>query len=153
MFDTAGFEGVPNCFVSDGVERLHEVDCCSPHFDSPLVASLVNHLVRRLMVCCLVGASEPRLIFSLELVKSGKNLLYNIVVNSLHSASREQIPTSTTPSFLCITFILTFRHASGVNSVCFTISLKICLTNSFVSSSQALMSSTLIPLPFADLLF
>ena len=71
MFDTARFEGVPKLFVSDVVERLHEVDCCSPHFDSPLVTSLINHPVRRQMVCCLVRASEPRLIFCLELVESG----------------------------------------------------------------------------------
>ena len=33
--------------MCDGVERLHEVDCSSPHFDSPLVASLINHSVFR----------------------------------------------------------------------------------------------------------
>ena len=70
MFDTARFEGVPNWFVGDGVERLHEVDCRGPHFDSPLMAFLINHSVRRKMVCCLVRASESRLIFRLDLVKS-----------------------------------------------------------------------------------
>ena len=70
MFDVARFEGVPNRFVGDRVERLREVDCCDPHFDSPLVAFLINHCVRRKMVCCLVRASESRRIFCLDLVKS-----------------------------------------------------------------------------------
>ena len=55
--------------------------------------------------------------------------------------------------FLCITFILTFFHASGVNSFCFMISLKICLTISVVSRPHALMSSSLIPLLSGDLPF
>ena len=56
--------------VCDGVERLHEVDCRSPHCDSPLVAFLVNHSVRRKMTCCLVIASGSRLIFRLFLVET-----------------------------------------------------------------------------------
>ena len=55
--------------------------------------------------------------------------------------------------FLCITCIFTFSHASGVNSLCFVISLKICLTISLVQSSDALMSSVLIPLLSGDLPF
>ena len=57
-------------FVGDGVESLHEVDCPCPHFDSPLVAFLVNHSERRKRICCLVKASETRLIFRLYLVES-----------------------------------------------------------------------------------
>ena len=44
--------------MGDGIERLHEADCRGPQFDSPLVAFLVNHFVRRKMICCLVRASE-----------------------------------------------------------------------------------------------
>ena len=36
--------------MCNGVERLHEVDCRCPHFDSSLVAFLVNLSVRRLDV-------------------------------------------------------------------------------------------------------
>ena len=43
--------------------------------------------------------------------------------------------------------------ATNRNSFCFTISLKICLTISLVSSSHALISSALIPLLSADLFF
>ena len=38
MFDTAGFEGIPNWFVCDGVECLREVPDSVHIFDSPLVA-------------------------------------------------------------------------------------------------------------------
>ena len=55
--------------------------------------------------------------------------------------------------FLCNTFIFTFFHASGVNSFCLKIWLKICLTISFVSSSQAVMSSARIPSLSGDLPF
>ena len=55
-------------FVCNGVERLREVDCCCPHFDSPLVAFLLNHSARRKVVCCLVWASESFLIFRLFLI-------------------------------------------------------------------------------------
>ena len=50
MLDTAGCEG-----VRDGVECLREVNCRSPHFDSPLVAFLLDHSVRRKMIRCVVG--------------------------------------------------------------------------------------------------
>ena len=54
LFDTAGFESFPNWSVCDGVECLCEVDRCYPHFDTPLMAFLFNHSVRRKVVCCLV---------------------------------------------------------------------------------------------------
>ena len=54
----------------------------------------------------------------------------------------------------CVTlFIFTFFQASSVNSFRLLISLKICLTISFVSSSQALMSSARIPSLSGDLPF
>ena len=71
MFDTATFEGVPNWVVCGGVERLHEVHCSNPHFDSPLMASLFNHSVRRQMIHRLMCTSEPCLINYLDLIKSG----------------------------------------------------------------------------------
>ena len=55
--------------MGDGVERLQELDCRGAHFDSPLVAFLVNHSVRRKMICCLLTASESRLISRLYSVQ------------------------------------------------------------------------------------
>ena len=71
MRDLTGFEGVSKLVVGDGVKRLHEVICCNPHFESPLIASLFYHSVRRHMIHCLICASEPCLIFGLNLIKSG----------------------------------------------------------------------------------
>ena len=68
VFDTAGFECFPNSSVC-GVGCLREIDCCCPHFDTPLVTLLLNHSVRRKVVSCLVWASESCLIFRLFLVK------------------------------------------------------------------------------------
>ena len=87
----------------------------------------------------------------------GYNLLYIVVEKSLYNACNEQfgryLPTFSTSPFLWITFMFTFFHASDVNSFCFMISLKICLTISLVSSSHALMSSARIPLLSGDLPF
>ena len=109
------------------------------------------------MIHCLICASEPTLNFCFDLIKSGINQLYSIVVNSLCSARKEQIgrqfPTSSTSPFWCTTFVLNLRHVYGVHSFCFITSLQICLTISFVSSPHALMSSALIPLLSADLPF
>ena len=55
--------------MGDEVERLREVNCRCPHFDSPLVKFLLNQSVRRKVVCCLVGFSEAALIFRLFLVE------------------------------------------------------------------------------------
>ena len=57
MFDTASFEASQidlwvmesNAFVKSTV-AAHS----GPHFVSPLVAFLLNHFVRRKMICCLV---------------------------------------------------------------------------------------------------
>ena len=49
--------------------RLHEVHRRCPHFDSPLLAFLLQHSVRRKMIRCLVSFSESRLIFCLILVE------------------------------------------------------------------------------------
>ena len=70
MFDTAGFEGVPNLFVCDESNAFMKSIVAVHIFDSPLVAFLVNHSVHRKMVCYLVRASESRLIFRLILVES-----------------------------------------------------------------------------------
>ena len=77
--------------MGDGVERLHEVDCRGPHFDSTLVAFLVNHSVRRKMICCLVRASESHPDLPHVFGRVLENLLYKIIVNSLYNAGNEQI--------------------------------------------------------------
>ena len=69
VIDVAGFVGVPNWLVSDGIERIREVNCRCPHFDSPLVAFLLNQSVRCKVVCCLVRFLEANLIFCFFLVK------------------------------------------------------------------------------------
>ena len=54
------YVGLYRCFlvfvnlVQEEVECLREVDRRCPHFDSPLMAFLLNHSVRRKVVCCLV---------------------------------------------------------------------------------------------------
>ena len=63
------FDSVPKWFVGDGVERLREVDCRCPHFDTPLVTFLLSHPVRCKVVCCLVGFSEASVIFRSFLVE------------------------------------------------------------------------------------
>ena len=60
VIDTAGFECFPNWFVCDGVESFREVDRCYRHFDTPLMAFLFNHSVRRMVVRCLVRASNSK---------------------------------------------------------------------------------------------
>ena len=136
---------------------LREVDRCYPHFDTPLMAFLFNHSVRRKVVRCLVWASESGLIFSLFLIKSWiQSSVQNRreqFVQRRQWAYRAVVPTFSTSPFLCNTFIFTFFQASGVISFCLMISLKICLTISFVSSSQALMSSARIPSLSGDLPF
>ena len=71
MFDTIGFQGVPKRVVVNGVERLHEVLRRNPHFDTPLMAFLFNHPVRRYVIWRLVRTPEPSLIFGLNLPKPG----------------------------------------------------------------------------------
>ena len=57
------------------VLRASQVELCvmesSAFMKSPLMASLFNHSVRRQMIHCLICASEPCLIFCLDLIKSG----------------------------------------------------------------------------------
>ena len=64
VIDVARFEGIPNLFVRDGIERLHEINCRCPHFDSPLMALLFNQSVCCKVVCCLVRFfwSQPDLL-------------------------------------------------------------------------------------------
>ena len=69
MIDIARWECLPDRIVGERLERLREVHRRCPHFDSPLLAFLFHHSVRRKMVRCLVGFSEVRLIFCLILVK------------------------------------------------------------------------------------
>ena len=71
MFDTTGFEGVPNRVVVDGIKRLHKVNCRTPHFDSPHMACLFNHPVSPQVIYRLVRTLEPSLIFGLNLIKAG----------------------------------------------------------------------------------
>ena len=49
VVDVARFEGLPNWFVRDGIERLREVHCRCPHFDSTLMAFSVQS------ICMLQG--------------------------------------------------------------------------------------------------
>ena len=92
VIDVAGFEGVPNCFVRDGVERPSEVYRRCPHFDSPLMAFLFNQSVCCKVVCCLVGFCEASLIFCLFFWSStGFYLPYRIVEDSLYNAGNEQV--------------------------------------------------------------
>ena len=107
------------------------------------------------MVCCLVRVSESRLIFRLYLVESWiqsavQSCREHFVQRWQRADPGGSFLTFSTSPCLCITFILTFFHASGVNSFCFLISLKFCLTISLVSSSLALVSSALIPVLSAD---
>ena len=106
------------------------------------------------MVCCLVRASESRLLFRLDLIKSwiqsAVQYCREQFVQRGQRTDRAVVSNIFHFSFF-VTFIVSFRQASGVNSFCFTIPLKICLTTSIVSSSHALMSSALIPLLSADL--
>ena len=57
----------------DGVERLHEMNCSNPHFDCPIMASLVH---------CLICTSELCLIFCLNLIQSR-------VKSSIHSCRKQ----------------------------------------------------------------
>ena len=115
VFDTAGLECFPNWFVCNGVECLREVDSCCPHFDSPLVAFLLNHSVRRKVVCCLVWAFESSLVFRLNLVESW---IYSSVQYCREQFVQRWQWADRASHFFCITFIVTYFHASSVNSFC-----------------------------------
>ena len=74
--------------MSYGVKGFRDVNCRCPHFDSLLVAFLLNHSVRRKVVCYVVRFSEASLIFSLFLVERWEK---SSVENRLHKAGNEPI--------------------------------------------------------------
>ena len=56
VIDVARFKCIPNRFVRDGVESLHEVDRRCPHIDSPLMAFLFNR-----QICCFLKTAGAML--------------------------------------------------------------------------------------------
>ena len=84
----------------DGVERFHEMNCSNPHFDCPIMASLVH---------CLICTSEFCLIICLNLIQSGvtsadtflSSTVCTVQTNSRSGDSFQHRQRH----FLCITFI------------------------------------------------
>ena len=98
------------------------VNCSNPHFDSPPMAFLVNHSVCRQMIRCLVRASEPCLISSMELVKSGLKSAFHCwreqFVQRRQRADRAIVSNIfNITNFVCHCF--SYFFPCGENSFCF----------------------------------
>ena len=68
MFDTTTVVGFPCGIVVNWVECLSQIDRRNPHVDPPLLAFLFNHPVCHWVIQRLARATDPSLIFRLNLV-------------------------------------------------------------------------------------
>ena len=109
----------------------HSWHCCS------------SHPVRRKVVRCLVWAFESSLCFSLFLVESW--IQSSVQNRRKQFVQRKQWTYRAVVTYIFhVTFLVQYFYFHFLPSFksCLMMSLKICLTISFVSSSQALMFST-----------